>query len=245
MGQGVKQDRHHIYTVFTHGVCSLKNCPNPDWRVRLAALLHDIGKPKSKKIINGVATFYNHEYISAKMVSRITKRLRFKNEDAEKIYLLVKNHMFYYNVGEVTASSVRRLIRKVGEENLSDLIDIRVADRLGSGVPKGKPYKLRHLEYMMKKVRKDPVSVKMLEVDGNDIMGEVGLEPGPKVGAILEVLLSEVLDDPSLNDREYLLNRSKELKEDNLEQLKSKAKEKIEKEREEEDKKIRREFKVK
>jgi tRNA nucleotidyltransferase/poly(A) polymerase len=244
-GKGVKQDRHHIYTVFTHGVYSLKNCPNPDWRVRLAALLHDVGKTKAKKIINGVATFYNHEYISAKLVAKITKRLRFKNEDAEKIYLLVKNHMFYYNVGEVTASSVRRLIRKVGEENLSDLIDLRIADRLGSGVPKGKPYKLRHLEYMMEKVRKDPVSVKMLAINGNDLIKKVGLNPGPKIGAILEVLLSEVLDDPALNDKQYLLKRSKELKDMELEELQQRAEERIEKEQQEEDKKIKREFKVK
>lgn len=211
----------------------------------MAALLHDIGKTKAKEIRDGVATFYNHEHISAKLVNKITKRLKLKNEDREKIFLLVKNHMFYYNVGEVTASSVRRLIRKVGEENLSDLIDIRVADRLGSGVPKAKPYKLRHLEYMMEKVRKDPVSVKMLKVDGNDMMKEVGLEPGPKIGAILEVLLSEVLDDPELNNREYLLKRSKELKDDELKELRKKAREKIEQEQEEEDKKIKREYKVK
>ena len=83
--------------------------------------------------------------------------------------------MFYYNVGEVTASSVRRLIRKVGEENLADLIDLRVADRLGSGVAKAKPYKLRHLEYMMEKVRHDAVSVKMLKINGDIIMKELNL----------------------------------------------------------------------
>lgn len=244
-GVGVKQDRHHVYTVFEHSLYSLKNCPARDWRVKLAALLHDIGKPRTKRIIDGVATFYNHEYVSAKLASKITKRLRFKNRDAEKVYLLVKNHMFYYNVGEVTASSVRRLIRKVGEENLSDLIDLRVADRLGSGVPKAKPYKLRHLEYMMRKVRKDPISVKMLAVNGDDLMSEAGLRPGPKIGAILEVLLSEVLDDPDLNDRRYLLKRSEELKNEELEELRKRAREKIEKEKEEEDKKIKREFKVK
>ena len=135
-GVGVKQNRHHVYTVFEHNVYSLKNCPNEDWRVRFTALIHDVAKPRTKKIIKGEATFYNHEYVGAKMANKITKRLKFSNKDAEKITALVKAHMFYYNVGEVTESSVRRLIRKVGEENLKDLIDLRIADRLGSGVPK-------------------------------------------------------------------------------------------------------------
>lgn len=245
LGVGVKQDRHHIHTVFKHSVLSLKNCPNQDWRVRLAALLHDIGKPKVKKIINDQATFYNHEHVSAKMASKIARRLHFTNKDREKIVTLVRNHMFYYNVGEVTASSVRRLIRKVGEENLNELIDLRIADRLGSGVPKAKPYKLRHLEYMMKKVRKDPISVKMLKINGDDLMKELGMKPGPKIGAVLEVLLSEVLDDPGLNTKKYLLDRSRELKEKEFDDLRKRAKERIEEEQEKQDKKIKREFKVK
>ncbi len=245
LGLGVKQDRHHIYTVFKHSVLSLKSCQNKDWRVKLAALLHDVGKPKVKKIINGQATFYNHEYVSAKMMSKIAQRLNLSNKDSVKIITLIKNHMFYYNVGEVTASSVRRLIRKVGEDNLKELIDIRMADRLGSGVPKAKPYKLRHLEYMMKKVSKDPISVKMLKINGDDLMKKLELNPGPKIGAIQEVLLSEVLDDPSLNNKRYLLRRSKELKEKQLTNLAKKAKRKIGQEQEEQDKKIKQEFSVK
>ena len=244
-GVGVKQNRHHVYTVFEHNVYSLKNCPNPDWRVRFAALIHDIAKPRTKKIIKGEATFYNHEYVGAKITSKITKRLKFSNEDAEKIIALVKAHMFYYNVGEVTASSVRRLIRKVGEENLKDLIDLRVADRLGSGVPKAKPYKLRHLEYMMEKVRKDPISVKMLKINGDILMKDLGLEPGPKIGAILDVLLSEVLDDPKLNTKKHLLKRAKELNKENLKQLRDWAREKIEEEQDKEDKEIKKQYWVK
>jgi len=152
--------------------------------------------------------------------------------------------MFYYNVDEVTEASVRRLIKKVGKENLKDLIDIRIADRLGSGVPKAKPYKLRHLEYMMDKVQNDPVSVKMLKINGDELMPLLGITPGPKIGAILDVLLSEVIEDPTLNNKEYLEKRSFELNESNLEELREQAKDKIEEKREVDDKKLRRGRKV-
>ena len=244
-GVGVKQDRHHIYTVFEHNLLSLKYCPSNDWRVRFSALLHDIGKPKTRVIREGIATFYNHEYVSAKMASRINKRLRFSQKDSEKIYTLVRSHMFYYNVDEVTASSVRRLIRKVGKENLADLIDLRVADRLGSGTPKAMPYKLRHLQYMMEKVQNDPVSVKMLKINGSDLMNTLKIEPSPKIGTILDVLLSEVIEDPKLNTKKYLEKKAKELNEMDVNILRQKAKEAIEEKREEDDERIKKEFRVK
>jgi len=244
-GIGVKQNRHHVYSVFKHSVLSLKHCPSKDWRVRFAALLHDIAKPQTKRFINGDATFYNHDIVGAKVAKKIMRRLKFSNDDIEKVTTLIRNHMFYYNVGEVTESSVRRLIRKVGEENLKDLIDLRIADRLGSGVPKAKPYKLRHLEYMMKKVRKDPVSVKMLKINGNDLMELLNIKPSPKIGAILDVLLSEVIEDPKLNNKKYLAKRSKELNKMELSELRQKAKEKIEERKMEDDQELKKEFWVK
>lgn len=243
-GVGVRQNHHHIYQVFKHNLLSLKHCPSPEWQVRFAALLHDVGKPKSKKILKGEATFYNHEYIGAKMVDRIMTRLKFKNEDRERVVNLVKNHMFYYNVGEVTAASVRRLVSKVGRDNLKDLIDLRVADRLGSGTPKAMPYKLRHLQYMLEKVQHDPVSVKMLAVNGNDLMTQLELTPGPKIGAILDVLLGEVLEDPERNSKEYLLERAKLLSADDLESLRQQARELIEEKRADEDQDMQKRYKV-
>ena len=243
-GVGMKQDRHHIYHVFNHNLLSLKYCPNKEWQVRLAALLHDVGKPRSRKLIKGIITFYNHEYISAKITEKIMTRLKFSNEDKERIINLVKNHMFYYNVGEVSAASVRRLVAKVGKENLRDLIDLRVADRLGSGTPKAMPYKLRHLQYMLEKVQNDPVSVKMLKIDGEKLMSFLKLDPGPKIGALLDVLLSEVIDNPEKNQEEDLLNRSKELNNFNLEELRIKAKEVIGQKQEQDDKNIKKQFKV-
>ncbi len=244
-GAGMKQKGHHIYTVLEHLLLSLKHCPNKDWRVRFTSLLHDIAKPKTRRFIDGVATFYNHEYVGAKMVDRIMKRLKFSNTDREFVVNLVRNHMFYYNTDEVTASSVRRLIRKVGKENLKYLIDLRIADRLGSGVPKAKPYKLRHLEYMMDKVQDDPVSVKMLKINGDEMMKLLDIKPGPKIGTILDVLLGEVIEDPKLNDKKYLEKRAKELDKENLEDLRAKAKEQIEEKREEDDKKIKKKHWVK
>lgn len=243
-GVGVDQSRHHIYPVFKHNVLSLKHCPNKEWPVRLAALLHDIAKPKTHKVINGIATFYNHEYLGAKMTAKIMSRLKFSREDSERVVNLVKNHMFYYNVGEVTAASVRRLIVKVGRDNLQDLIDLRVADRLGSGTPKAMPYKLRHLQYMFEKVQNDPVSVKMLKINGDDLIAELKILPGPKIGAILEVLLGEVIEDPTRNVARHLMARAKELNSFNLEELRAQAKAVIEEKRASDDKEIKKQFKV-
>jgi len=244
-GVGVDQNKHHIYPVFKHSLLSLKFTPNKKWQVKLASLLHDIAKPQTKRIIKGGATFYNHDLVGAKVALKIMARLKFANADIEKVTTLIKNHMFYYNVGEVTASSVRRLIRKVGEKNLADLIDLRVADRLGSGVPKAKPYKLRHLEYMMEKVRFDAVSVKMLKINGEDLMKLLNIEPEPKIGAILDVLLSEVIDDQNLNNKDYLEKRSLELNRMDLKELRERAKEKIEEKKMEDDEEIKKEFYVK
>lgn len=243
-GVGVKQDRHHIYHVFQHNLLALKHCPSKDWAVRLAALLHDVAKPKTRKIIDGIATFYNHEYLGAKMVARIMARLKFSAAEQERVVNLVKNHMFYYNVGEVTAASVRRLIAKVGRENLKDLIDLRIADRLGSGTPKAMPYKLRHLQYMMEKVQNDPVSVKMLKINGEDIMNLLKIPPGPKIGAILDVLLAEAIEDPEINTKKILEKRAKELNNLELAELREKAREVIDDRRQEDDKKIKRNYKV-
>ena len=243
-GIGVEQARHHVYPVFKHNVLSLKYCPSKEWPVRFAALMHDIAKPKTKKEINGIATFYNHEYVGARMVDKIMTRLKFSNIDRERVVNLVRNHMFYYNDKEVSAASVRRLIVKVGRENLKDLIDLRIADRLGSGTPKAMPYKLRHLEYMLERVQNDPISVKMLKINGEDLMKILKIAPGPKIGAILDVLLSEVIEDPELNTVEILEKRASELDKFNLEELRAKAKEVIEEKREADDKEIKKQHKV-
>lgn len=209
-GIGVGQNKHHIYTVWEHNLRALDYAASKNYQlhVRLASLFHDVAKPRTKRGAGPDSTFYGHDVVGARMVLRIMDRLHFSKELAEKVVHLVRFHLFYYNVGEVTAAGVRRFLARVGPENIDDLIKVREADRIGSGVPKAVPYKLRHLLFMIDKVKRDPISHKMLAVRGDDVMKLLGIPPGPKVGAILAVLLEEVIEDPSLNTKEYLEERT-------------------------------------
>lgn len=241
-GVGVKQNLHHIHTVYKHSLLSLKYCPSKKLTVRLAALLHDVAKPQTKRGEGANSTFYNHDFIGAKIAGRALDRLRFPKKIREKIILLIKNHMFYYEVDTVTPASIRRLIKKVGLENIKDLIDLRIADRLGSGCPKAKPYKLRHLEYLIEKVSKDPISVKKLKINGDDLFKKAKIEKGPKMGAILEVLLSEVLENPQNNNAPYLIKKAQELNKKELEFLREKARGEIETKKTEEDQVLKKKY---
>ncbi|MGM0439016.1 MAG: CCA tRNA nucleotidyltransferase [Patescibacteria group bacterium] len=224
-GYQVAQNKHHIYDCYEHSILSLQYAADQDYNmhVRMAALLHDVAKPTVKEGTGEEATFYNHEVVGAKQAKKILKRLKFPKKDIKKIVKLVRYHLFYYNVGEVSESSVRRLVRNVGKENIDDLIKVRKADRIGSGVPKAEPYKLRHLQYVIEKVSRDPISTKMLEVDGEDVMEILGISPGPKIGDILNILLSKVLSDPSKNKKDALVKEIKKLGEMNDEELKKLA----------------------
>ncbi len=232
-GVGCGQNKHHIYTVFDHNVRALNYTVEKNYslEVRLAALLHDVGKPRTKRGEGPDSTFYNHEGVGARMTAKIMDRLHFPKEIAERVIHLVRYHLFYYNVGEVTEAGVRRFIQRVGEEYIDDLFKVREADRIGSGVPKAVPYKLRHLRFMMEKVKRDPIHPKMLKIKGDTVMELLHIPPGPKVGQLLSVLLEEVLDDPTLNTEEYLHARVKELathSEKELKTLAERAKEKKE-----------------
>ena len=212
-GFGIAQNKHHIYQVYQHSLLSLNYaCQNNFSKyVRLAALFHDIGKPRVKEGEGPDATFYNHEVMGAKMTRKILERLRFPQKDIRKIVKLVRYHLFYYNVEEVSESSVRRLLRKVGQEDIDELLEVRMADRIGSAVPKAEPYKLRHLRYVFEKVSQDPISVSLLKVSGDDIMKILGIQPGPEVGQVLDVLLGYVLDDPKKNKKDFLEKEIKKL----------------------------------
>jgi len=212
-GYKVTQNKHHIYDCYKHSLLSLKYAAKRDFNkyVRLASLFHDIGKPRVKEGEGQDATFYNHEIVGAKMTLQILDRLKFSKKDIEKIAKLVRYHLFYYHPDEVGESSVRRLVRQAGPENMEELLQVRMADRIGSGVPKAEPYKLRHLQYVIEKVSRDPISVKMLKVKGNDAIRILDIQPGPKVGQILDVLLSYVLEDPKKNKKEFLEKEIKKL----------------------------------
>ncbi len=210
LGYNCMQNKHHVYDVFTHNLESFSFAVKKDYNlhIRLAALLHDIAKPESKRGKGENATFYNHEVIGAQITKKVLNRLKFSKKDIDKIVNLVRYHLFYYNVEEVTESSIRRLVKNVGLENMNDLIKLRMCDRIGSGCPKAEPYKLRHLKYLIEKVSKDPISVKMLEIDGNRIITILKINPSKKIGLILEVLLAEVLENPDKNNKKYLEERT-------------------------------------
>ena len=232
-GIAIGQNKHHIYTVWDHNLRALDYSAGKGYsfEVRLASLLHDVGKPKTKVGDGPDSSFHGHEVVGGRMTRKIMERLRFSKEISEKVTHLVRHHLFYYNVGEVTEAGVRRFIARVGPENIDDLFKVREADRIGSGVPKAVPYKARHLQFMIEKVKSDPVSPKMLKVNGTDIMAVLKMEPTPKIGWILGALLEEVLDDPAKNTKKFLEERIwklNNLSDKELKEISEKAKEKKE-----------------
>lgn len=203
--QGIKQAGHHTEDVWNHSLNSLANSISPDPVVRLATLLHDIGKPRAYRNKNGKITFYGHEVVSYKLAQVIGQRLRLSRKDKEKLLILVRQHMFVYNPN-MTDAAIRRFIRKVGEQNINDMINLRIADRLGSG-SKATSWRLQEFQQRIGQVLYTPMEVKDLKVNGHDIMKILGLKPGPEVGKILNNLFEEILEDASKNNREYLLKK--------------------------------------
>lgn len=245
----VGQNKHHKYDVYTHLLKSLEYAVNKNFslEIRLAALFHDIGKPLTKEGDGPDCTFYNHEIVGAKMTKNILQRLRFPKKIIEKVVHLVKNHMFYLEIDKVTMSAVRRLARRLGLENLEDFFKLREADRIGSGVKKAIPYRLRYLKYLIHKAQIEPITPKMLKINGNDVMEILKIPSGPKVGWILKILLNEVIEDNKKNNRDYLIARIEKLGKLNDEELKKLAEtgeEKIKEIELEIDKKLKEEFKV-
>ena len=210
---GVEQKspgRHHIYDVGTHSILSLKLCPSNDPIVRFATLLHDVGKPPTfKKEANGLITFYNHEILSASIVRHIAQRLRFSKKDCERLITFVRWHQFSVDERQ-TDSALRRFIRRVGKENLSDILALRVGDRLGGGA-RETSWRLEQFKKRLIEVQKQPFTVSDLKVDGYDVMKILKIGPGPMVGKVLNALFAEVVEGGKKNERQYLLKRIKEI----------------------------------
>lgn len=249
LGLGVGQNKHHIYSVFEHNIRALDYAASQDYdlKVRMASLLHDVGKPQSKRGEGPDSTFYGHEVIGARVALKALDRLKFPREFSQDVAHLVRRHMFFYNVGDVSPAGVRRFLVRVGPEHIDDLLKVREADRIGSGVKKAVPYKLRHLLFMIEKVKHDPVSVKMLKVTGDDVMRIADIRPSPRVGLILAALLDEVLDEPEGNTRENLESRILnliKLSDKELQALAGRAKEKQEAIEEEAEKEMKQKHRV-
>ena len=214
-GIGCAQNQAHSFDVFEHLLRSLQHAADKGWplEVRLAALLHDVGKPATRQWSKEKKdwTFYGHDVVSARMTKKILSSLKFSKETIEGVTTLVRWHMFFSDPDIVTLSAVRRLIARVGQENITELVNLRVCDRIGTGRPKEHPFRLRKYMSMIDEALRDPVSVGMLKIDGKKVM-EMGQEkPGPRIGWTLHALLEEVLDAPSKNTEEYLEKRAVEL----------------------------------
>lgn len=207
-GKGVLQAGHHQDDVFTHSLKSLKHCQNPDPIIRLAALLHDIGKPVVARKRKGEITFYNHEVVGASIARHIGQRLRLSKKKREKLVNLVRWHMFTVDE-KITDAAVRRFIKRVGKENVNEIMDLRIADRLGGGCLSETSWRMRLLQKRILDVQKHTPSVSDLKVNGHDVMKILGISPGPKVGQILNNLFEEILNNPIKNKRKYLLKRIK------------------------------------
>ncbi|MBI2087096.1 MAG: HD domain-containing protein [Candidatus Zambryskibacteria bacterium] len=248
-GIGVEQNKAHAYTVWEHLLRSLDHAVKKNFplHVRLAALFHDIAKPHTRARKKDDWTFYGHEVVGAKLARKILENLRFSKETVEKVTKLVRWHMFFSETETISLSAVRRIVRNVGPDLIWDLMNVRTADRVGTGRPKEVPYRLRKYKSMVEEVLRDPISVKQLVVDGEDVMNLTSTSGGPHVGFILEILLSEVLVDPKLNTKKYLEKRVKELSQLDEKELAKQGREarsKNEGEEEKEISKIREEYKV-
>jgi len=210
IGIGISQKRpgrHHTDDVFTHNILSLKFCPSTDPIVRFAALLHDVGKPKAmSKDKDNLVIFHNHEVTGANIAAEICERLKFSKIDKERIVSLIRWHMFGVNENQ-TDSAIRRFIRKIGVENVKDMMDIRIADRLGSGRPADSWRLKLFKEKIEEQLKPAKFSINDLAIDGNDIIKELKIKPGPKIGEILQKLFEEVDENLSKNNKEYLLKR--------------------------------------
>jgi tRNA nucleotidyltransferase (CCA-adding enzyme) len=212
---GVSQGGIHKYDVFEHLLRSLQHAADKDWGldIRLAALFHDIGKPATKRDGEDKPSFYGHEVVGAKMTKKILADLKFPIKLSEKVVKLVRWHMFFSDTESITHSAVRRLIANVGRDNVWDLMNLRVCDRIGTGRPKETPHRLRKYHAMIDEVMSDPISVGMLKIDGGTLMSVLKIPAGPKIGHILHALLEEVIEDPKKNTVEYLEKRAGELAE--------------------------------
>lgn len=207
-GIGVTQNQAHSYDVWEHNLRTLQHAADMKWplHVRLSAIFHDISKPETRRFSpeKKQYTFYGHDVVGGRVTREIMKRLKFSKELTEQVSLFVRWHMFFSDTEEISLSAVRRLIANVGKQNVWDLMDLRVCDRIGTGRPKAEPYRLRKYKAMVEQAMRDPVTVGMLKIDGSRIMEVTADSPGPKVGYVLHALLEEILEDPTKNTVQYL-----------------------------------------
>jgi tRNA nucleotidyltransferase (CCA-adding enzyme) len=213
-GVGMEQNRFHAFDVWRHGLECLDACAG-DPILRVAALLHDVGKPRTRAKSEKTHdyTFYNHETVGADMADIFCQRLRFSNEERERIVALVRYHLFHYS-DEWTDAAVRRWIRRVGRERLEDLYRLNEADVRAKGRDfEGDLASLAALKGHVAQVLAAgaALSTRDLRINGHDLMSELKIDPSRLLGEILEALLEVVTNDPASNEREVLLAKAREI----------------------------------
>ncbi|MDD2482919.1 MAG: HD domain-containing protein [Candidatus Shapirobacteria bacterium] len=204
-GYGMVQKGHHIDDVWTHNLKTLDHCDTKNPITKLAAMLHDVGKPKSMMGIGKARTFHNHEIIGSRMAMVIGKRLRLSNKELEQLFKLVRWHMFTTEATQ-TDKAVRRFIRNVTLDYIDEMIALRRADRLGSGA-KESSWRWELFKERIVEVQKQPFCIKDLKINGKDVMDILKIKPSRKVGEVLTAIFKEVEEKPELNEREILLKK--------------------------------------
>ena len=212
-GAGCAQNRYHGHDVFAHTLAALDASASAGDSivVRLAVLLHDIGKPKARAWSEEKSdwTFFHHEAVGASMTDALLRRLRFSNDERERVVHLVRQHLVFYE-DDWSDAAVRRLTRKIGTDCLDDLLAVMRADAHGRGLAEGTAEDIARIGRLEARIRglleaQTPLSTRDLAIDGKAVMQLLGVGPSPVVGKVLRALLERVLDDPSLNDPERLL----------------------------------------
>jgi tRNA nucleotidyltransferase (CCA-adding enzyme) len=210
---GVTQNRYHEFDVYDHSLLSCDLTPSEKPAVRWA-LLHDLGKPGTKRPKGRDFVFYGHDELSAELAEAALRRLKLPRALRERACLLIKNHMLHY-APEWSDAAVRRFVRRVGPENVADLFDLVIADRQahrrteGFQLPADISELLGRIEHLG--AAGAPLTVADLAVSGDDLLKLTGRAPGRWVGELLDRLVEEVLEDPELNEREALLARAREM----------------------------------
>lgn len=203
--RGVPQGKPLAGDALDHSLRTADALPATDPVLRLAGLLHDLGKATT--LANG--HFIGHEDAGAEMAASLMHRLRFAEREVERVQALVRAHMFDYQPSW-TDAAVRRFIGRVGLDRLDDLFALRQADNAASGVDEPAAGGTRELRERIAEQRRAPLETRQLAIDGHDLQRELGLEPGPGIGRILGSLMESVLDDPSRNERQTLLELARE-----------------------------------
>ena len=209
-GRGLTQNRYHKHDIFHHLIYACDAVDEPVLKLRLAALLHDIGKSDTRREQpGGEATFHNHEVVGARITEKIMRRFVFDATLGKRVKFLVRNHMFHYT-SEWSDRAVRRFMQKVSPSQLEDLIALRLADRKGSGKKQALPRAIKDLIRHIEEIKKQEAELKIrdLKIDGNDLM-QMGMEPGPGMGDLLKSLLDRVKAGEIPNEREVLLQQAR------------------------------------